>query len=102
MRGLVLIVMIFVSYFSPYQLLNAQLTIGEWRTHLPYSQAIYVTEAGDRIFCATRSGLFYYNKEDNTLNKFTRIIQFITRVTVWNRQCLNRDPAFLLQGLPYY
>jgi TSS9, PorZ, N-terminal beta-propeller domain/Two component regulator propeller len=73
MRGLILILMIFVLYFFPYQLLNAQLTIGEWRTHLPYSQAIYVTEAGDRIFCATRSGLFYYNKEDNTLNKFTRI-----------------------------
>ena len=53
--------------------LYAQVTIGEWRTHLPYSQAIRVTEAGDKIFCATRSGLFYYNKTDNTLNKFTRI-----------------------------
>jgi hypothetical protein len=53
--------------------LSAQLTIGEWRTHLPYSQAVHVTEAGDKIFCATRSGLFYYNKTDNTLNKFTRI-----------------------------
>jgi hypothetical protein len=53
--------------------LKAQLNIGEWRTHLPYSQAIRVTEAGDKIFCATRSGLFYYNKADNSLNKFTRI-----------------------------
>jgi hypothetical protein len=73
MTRLTIIIMVIVLYLIPGKLINAQLTIGEWRTHLPYSQAICVTEAGDRIFCATRSGLFYYNKEDNTLNKFTRI-----------------------------
>jgi hypothetical protein len=68
--------------------LDAQLTIGEWRTHLPYSQAIYVTEVGDRLFCATRSGLFYYNKADNTLNKFTRI-DGLSDVEI---SCLNYSP----------
>ena len=66
-------IVIFIQCCLLGEAVQAQLTIGEWRTHLPYSQAIHVTEVGERIFCATRSGLFYYDKEDNTLNKFTRV-----------------------------
>lgn len=73
MLQFVRILTVFILYSIWIHSLNAQLTIGEWRTHLPYSQAIRVTEAGDRIFCAARSGLFYYDKADNTINKFTRI-----------------------------
>ena len=51
----------------------SQVEIGQWRTHMPYSQAFWVTEAGERIYCATRGGLFYYDKSDNTVNKFTRV-----------------------------
>jgi hypothetical protein len=51
----------------------SQVEIGEWQSHLPYSQAFCVTEAGERIYCATRGGLFYYDKSDNTLNIFTRV-----------------------------
>ena len=52
---------------------TGQMTIGEWRTHLPYSQAIGVTEADDKIYCVTRGGLFYFNKKDNSINKFTKV-----------------------------
>lgn len=79
---------LFVSILQAVDSLYAQLTIGEWRTHLPYSQAIYVTEAGDKIFCATRSGLFYYNKTDNSLNKFTRI-DGLSDVEI---SCINYSP----------
>ena len=88
MGRLILITAVIISCLTPWQILQAQLTIGEWRTHLPYSQAIYVTEAGTRIYCATRSGLFYYNKEDNTLNKFTRI-DGLSDVEI---SCLNYSP----------
>ena len=53
--------------------LRAQMVIGEWCTHLPYSEAQNVTEVGSRIFCATTGGLFYYDKQDNTINKFTKV-----------------------------
>jgi len=66
-------IVVFILCCLPGEAVQAQLTIGEWRTHLPYSQAIHVTEVGERIFCATRSGLFYYDKDDKTLNKFTRV-----------------------------
>ena len=52
---------------------TSQLEIGEWRSHMPYSQAFCVTEAGERIYCATRGGLFYYDKSDNTLNTFSKV-----------------------------
>jgi ligand-binding sensor domain-containing protein len=73
MRRFGLKLLVLTACLIQHKYADGQLTIGEWRTHLPYSQAIYVTEAGSRIYCATRSGLFYYDKEDNTLNKFTRI-----------------------------
>jgi hypothetical protein len=88
MQHFIRISVVFISCFLLVQPLNAQLAFGEWRTHLPYSQAIYVTEAGNRIFCATRSGLFYYDKADNTLNKFTRI-DGLSDVEI---SCLNYSP----------
>jgi len=53
--------------------LRAQLTIGEWRSHLPYINAKRVIEAGDRIYCSTRTGLFYLDKTDQSIHLITRI-----------------------------
>lgn len=47
--------------------------IGQWRDHLPYSKAIAVADAGDRVYCATSSSLFYFRKDDNSLNRITKI-----------------------------
>ena len=48
--------------------------IGLWRSHVPYKNALKVVDAGDRIWCASSTGLFFYSKEDgavHTLNKAT-------------------------------
>jgi hypothetical protein len=47
--------------------------IGQWREHLPYSQCIAVKEVGSRIYCATPYSIFYYDKEDNSVQRISKI-----------------------------
>jgi hypothetical protein len=47
--------------------------IGQWREHLPYSQCIAVKEVGSKIYCATPYSIFYYDKEDNSIQRFSKI-----------------------------
>ncbi|MCX6245009.1 MAG: hypothetical protein NTU98_09925 [Bacteroidetes bacterium] len=52
----------------------AQVTgIGQWRDHLPYSQCIAVKEVGSRIYCATSFSLFYFDQEDNSIQRLNKI-----------------------------
>jgi hypothetical protein len=52
---------------------SQQVPIGQWRDELPYNEVISVTEAGSRIYCATPYAVFYYDKEDNTVIRMTKI-----------------------------
>lgn len=65
---------IFLFVFFIFNSLLAQgIPIGQWRDHLPYSNAVAVADAGDRVYCATTSSLFYYRRDDNSLNRITKI-----------------------------
>ena len=44
-------------------------SIGSWRDHLPYSDAVSVTEANGVIYCATNSALFTYDKADFSIER---------------------------------
>jgi len=48
-------------------------SIGNWRTHLPYHKVIAVEPVGNKIYAATEYELFYYDKEDNSINILNRI-----------------------------
>jgi len=47
--------------------------IGEWREHLPYNSAIDVTEAKDKIYCATPYSLFSVSLTDNSIERLSRV-----------------------------
>ncbi len=47
--------------------------IGEWREHLPYKKCIAVDLAGPRIYCATPYSIFYYDTDDNSVNKQSKV-----------------------------
>lgn len=51
----------------------AQVAIGQWREHLPYRQGISVAYAGNKTYCATESGLYSTNHEDNSLERLSKI-----------------------------
>ena len=52
---------------------NSQLKIGDWRDHYPYTQAISLTDLDDKIYCASTLAMFSFNKNDNSIEKFSQV-----------------------------
>jgi hypothetical protein len=52
---------------------NSQIPNGSWRDHLSYAEAVDVSEVGNKIFCATTGGLFTVDKQDNTIEKYSKV-----------------------------
>ena len=48
-------------------------SIGNWRTHLPYQKVIAVEPVNHRIYAATEYELFFYDTEDNSINILNKI-----------------------------
>ena len=48
-------------------------SIGNWRTHLPYQKVIGVVPIGHKIYAATQYELFYYDTQDNSINILNKI-----------------------------
>ncbi|MFV0592320.1 MAG: two-component regulator propeller domain-containing protein [Draconibacterium sp.] len=62
------LILCFVSY--------SQGTLGEWKDYLSFSNAVKVDASADKIYCATEGGLFYFDTEDNSLNKISNLSDF--------------------------
>ena len=44
-----------------------------WQEHLSYQNAKCIVEVENNIYCATKNGLFYYNKDDYTVTRLNKI-----------------------------
>lgn len=53
--------------------LFAQVAVGQWRDHLPYSKGLRVADAGDWIFAASESGLFQHHKTDGDIIRLSKV-----------------------------
>jgi len=69
-RLLILLLAILTWISSP---LAGQIAMGQWRTHLPYQYAMLAETTDDRVYCSTTGGLFYYNLEDNLVEKISKV-----------------------------
>lgn len=47
--------------------------IGYWKNYLSYNSASYIAEAENKIYCVASGGLFYVNKEDETINRLSKV-----------------------------
>lgn len=47
--------------------------IGQWRVHLPFLKAKAIANSGDKIYCASERGLFYYQQSDNSVVPMSKI-----------------------------
>ncbi len=47
--------------------------IGSWKDYQSYNSASYVTEAENKIYCVTSGSLFYVNKNENTINRISKV-----------------------------
>lgn len=54
---------------------HAQVAIGQWRDHLSFQALNHVCCAGDRVYAASSSALFYFDREDGTTNRMTKTTQ---------------------------
>ena len=48
-------------------------SIYSWQEHLSFQSAKLILEVDDNIYCATENGLYYYNKDDYTINRLNKI-----------------------------
>jgi hypothetical protein len=62
-----------VLFFWGGNLFSQGIAIGQWRDHLPYNQLIKVAVTPKKIYAATPYNLFYYDLEDNSINRLTTI-----------------------------
>jgi len=53
--------------------LEAQVPMGQWRTHLPYQFCTLAEATSNKIYCSATGGLFYYNLEDNSVEKISKV-----------------------------
>ena len=66
-------ILICLCFTCMVQVFAQDIAIGQWRDHLAYNQATALTKAGKLVYCITNGNLFYYNTEDNTIERATKI-----------------------------
>jgi hypothetical protein len=57
----------------PFSSKAQDIAIGHWRVHLPYKDAIGVADAGDKVYCTSKSGLFSYDKSSGSVERLSKI-----------------------------
>ena len=58
---------------SSFAIAQDGVSIGNWRTHLPYHKVIGVEPIDNKIYAATQYELFYYDTQDNSINILNKI-----------------------------
>ncbi|MTI33619.1 hypothetical protein [Xanthovirga aplysinae] len=86
------------AHIGAYQNIYAQtdIPVGNWRTHFSYRQTNKVVVTENRIYCATNHSLFYLDKDDNSLNKLTKM-DGLSENTI-STMAYNSDLKILLIG----
>ncbi len=63
----------FAFYVSAFNVSSQGIAIGEWRTHLPFNSCFSIAEANNKIYCATKYALFSYEKDDQSIERITKV-----------------------------
>lgn len=65
--------LLFVVFCYCLRVSAQQVALGQWRTHLPYNNALSVASSDDEILCATTGGLFKIDIKTGEINKLSTI-----------------------------
>lgn len=52
---------------------SQEVGIGQWRDHLPYDYSTSVEEFNSRIYCSTPYSMFYYDRDDNSVQRLSKV-----------------------------
>ncbi len=72
MKHIVRSVFLFATFFLTTNAFS-QLANGEWRDHLAYINGIGIAAFENKVFCASSSGIFYYDKRDQSITKISKV-----------------------------
>jgi len=67
MKNILLLILI------PIITLAQDVPVGYWKDYLAYNQLNKITIANEKIYCVSREGLFFYNTDDNSINRFSKV-----------------------------
>ena len=71
-RAFLLTLMIYFSVIYAYG--QADIPLGTWRTHFSYNDVFQVATTDDQqVYAATANAIFYFDLQDNSLNKITKV-----------------------------
>jgi hypothetical protein len=62
-----------VALLSHCLVLAQKVGIGQWREHLPYKETRAISVTKNKVYCAAVSTVFYYDKEDQSLNRLSTV-----------------------------
>ena len=57
----------------PSIVISQDVAVGQWKDYLAYNQASDICVAKERVYCVAQGGLFYYNNDDNSINRISKI-----------------------------
>lgn len=80
---------LFCLVFLSKNVAQADLAIGQWKSHLPFHEGIYVTQSDDKIYYATQYALLIIDKADRALQRMTKVeglSQVGLSIVKYNRQ----------------
>ena len=64
--------LLFLAAFPLSAQQTGNISLGEWREHLPFSKGLSVAQSSQKVFCATNNGVVVYNKEDGSIERLAR------------------------------
>ncbi len=68
-----LILTIILFTLGTFSFAQENIGIGKWRDHFSYQNIYQVISAENRVYGVAKKGLFYYDKEDYTINRVNKI-----------------------------
>ena len=67
------IVLFVVTLFITQFIIAQNVGIGQWKDYLSYKSGLSVTEGGGKVYCATKSGIFLFDKSDNSIDRLSKV-----------------------------
>ncbi|MBI1224553.1 MAG: T9SS type A sorting domain-containing protein [Bacteroidetes bacterium] len=52
---------------------QTDISIGQWKEHLPFSNGVYVTQSDDKIYYATRYAVLEVDKQERSVRRMTKV-----------------------------
>src|SRR5689334_20720153 len=74
MKNLYVPFSLLVSFFFMNSAVSqSDIAIGQWKEHLPFNNAIYVTQSDEKIFYATHYAVLEVDKAEHSVRRMTKV-----------------------------